>query len=81
MSKFQLFDAVSLTEPIALADRKIAPPETAGAIVVRASRPYMICDTGETPVHHLRLKYSLTTKSAIAFPGLGTDVKQGLNVH
>jgi hypothetical protein len=43
MSKFQLFDAVSLTELIALADRKIAPPETAGAIVVRASRPYIIC--------------------------------------
>jgi len=33
MSKFQLFDAVSLTEPITLTDRKIAPPETAGAIV------------------------------------------------
>ena len=33
MSKFQLFDAVSLTEPIALADRPIAPPETAGAII------------------------------------------------
>jgi hypothetical protein len=33
MSKFQLFDAVSLTEPIALPDRPIAPPETAGAIV------------------------------------------------
>ena len=29
MSKFQLFDAVSLTEPITLTDRKIAPPETA----------------------------------------------------
>jgi hypothetical protein len=71
MSKFQLFDAVSLTEPIALADRKIAPPETAGAIVVRASRPYMICDTGVSPVHHLRFKYSLTTKSAIAFPNAG----------
>ncbi|MEG4322051.1 MULTISPECIES: DUF2281 domain-containing protein [unclassified Microcoleus] len=33
MSKFQLFDAVSLTEPITLADGLIAPPETAGAIV------------------------------------------------
>ena len=33
MSKFQLFDAVSLTEPIALADGGFAPPETAGAIV------------------------------------------------
>ena len=33
MSKFQLFDAVSLTEPITLTDGGIAPPETAGAIV------------------------------------------------
>ena len=33
MSKFQLFDAVSLTEEIALADGGVAPPETAGAIV------------------------------------------------
>jgi len=33
MSKVQLFDAVNLTEPIALTDGKIAPPETAGAIV------------------------------------------------
>jgi len=33
MSKFQLFDTVILTEPIALADGTIAPPETAGAIV------------------------------------------------
>lgn len=33
MSKFQLFDAVSLTEEIALGDGGVAPPETAGAIV------------------------------------------------
>jgi hypothetical protein len=33
MSKFELFDAVSLTEPIALGDGSIAPPETPGAIV------------------------------------------------
>lgn len=33
MSKFQLFDAVNLTEAVALADGEIAPPETAGAIV------------------------------------------------
>jgi hypothetical protein len=33
MSKFQLFDAVSLTEEIALVDGGVAPPETAGAIV------------------------------------------------
>jgi hypothetical protein len=33
MSKFQLFDAVSLTEPITLTDGEIAPRETAGAIV------------------------------------------------
>ncbi|MEG4344882.1 hypothetical protein QUB70_16525 [Microcoleus sp. A003_D6] len=47
MSKFQLFDAVSLTEPI-------------------AQNILFHCGTGETPVHHLRLKYSLTTKSALA---------------
>ncbi|MEG4036174.1 hypothetical protein QUA03_20355 [Microcoleus sp. S36b_A4] len=57
MSKFQLFDAVSLTEPIAQ------------SIVFH-------CGTGVSPVHdwwygrlarttnHVRLKYSLTTKSA-----------------
>lgn len=33
MSKFQLFDAVTLTEAVALADGGVAPPETAGAIV------------------------------------------------
>ncbi len=33
MSKFKLFDAVSLTEEIDLADGGVAPPETAGAIV------------------------------------------------
>ncbi|MEG4055760.1 MULTISPECIES: DUF2281 domain-containing protein [unclassified Microcoleus] len=33
MSKFQLFDAVNLTEAFALADGEIAPPQTAGAIV------------------------------------------------
>ncbi len=33
MSKFQLFDAVNLTEAVALADGEIAPPQTAGAIV------------------------------------------------
>jgi len=33
MSKFQLLDAVNLTEAVALADGEIAPPETAGAIV------------------------------------------------
>jgi hypothetical protein len=33
MSKFQLFDAVNLTEAVALADGEIAPPETAGTIV------------------------------------------------
>ena len=48
MSKFQLFDAVSLTEPI-------------------AQNILFHCGTGVSPVHHLRLKYSLTTKSAIAY--------------
>ena len=33
MSKFQLFDAVNLTEAVTLADGGVAPPETAGAIV------------------------------------------------
>ncbi|MEZ2225000.1 MAG: DUF2281 domain-containing protein [Microcoleus sp.] len=33
MSKFQLLDAVTLTEAVALADGGVAPPETAGAIV------------------------------------------------
>jgi len=33
MSKFQLFDAVTLTEGVALADGEIAPPQTAGTIV------------------------------------------------
>ncbi|MGL5058826.1 MAG: hypothetical protein ACRC62_02500 [Microcoleus sp.] len=33
MSKFKLFDAVHLTEGIALTDGEIAPPETTGAIV------------------------------------------------
>lgn len=33
MSKFQLFDAVNLTQEISLADKGVAPPETAGAIV------------------------------------------------
>ncbi len=33
MSKFQLFDAVNLTEAVALANGEIAPPETAGEIV------------------------------------------------
>ena len=47
MSKFQLFDAVSLTEPI-------------------AQNILFHCGTGETPVHHLRLKYSLTTQRPIA---------------
>jgi hypothetical protein len=33
MSKFQLFDAVNLTEAVALADGELAPPQTAGRIV------------------------------------------------
>ncbi|WP_341734739.1 MAG: DUF2281 domain-containing protein [Microcoleus anatoxicus] len=33
MSKFQLLDAVTLTEAVALADGGVAPPETVGAIV------------------------------------------------
>ena len=33
MSKFQLLDAVTLTEGVALADGEIAPPQTAGTIV------------------------------------------------
>ena len=33
MSKFQLLDAVNLTEGVALADGEIAPPQTAGTIV------------------------------------------------
>jgi hypothetical protein len=33
MSKFPLFDAVNLTEAVALADGEISPPETAGVIV------------------------------------------------
>ncbi|MEG4309657.1 MULTISPECIES: DUF2281 domain-containing protein [unclassified Microcoleus] len=33
MSKFQLLDAVTLTEAVALADGEIAPPQTAGTIV------------------------------------------------
>ncbi len=33
MSKFQLLDAVTLIEAVALADGEIAPPQTAGAIV------------------------------------------------
>ncbi|MEG4519533.1 MULTISPECIES: DUF2281 domain-containing protein [unclassified Microcoleus] len=33
MSKFQLLDAVTLTEAVALADGEIAPPRTAGKIV------------------------------------------------
>jgi hypothetical protein len=33
MSKFQLFDAVNLTQEISLTDEGVAPPETAGAIV------------------------------------------------
>ncbi len=33
MSKFQLFDAVNLTEEISLTDGEVAPPGTAGAIV------------------------------------------------
>ena len=33
MSKFQLFDAVNLTQEISLTDGGVAPPGTAGAIV------------------------------------------------
>ena len=33
MSKFQLLDAINLTEAVALAEGEIAPPQTAGKIV------------------------------------------------
>ncbi|MEG4322053.1 MULTISPECIES: hypothetical protein [unclassified Microcoleus] len=56
-------DRPSLPFPL----RQERSPKTSSFIVVRASRPYMICGTGVSPVHHLRLKYSLTTKSAIAY--------------
>jgi hypothetical protein len=56
MSKFQLFDPVSLTEPI-------------------AQNILFHCGTGVSPVHHLRLKYSLTRKKSARLPPLGMDVK------
>ncbi|MBD1830341.1 hypothetical protein H6F71_23525 [Microcoleus sp. FACHB-61] len=56
MSKFQLFDAVSLTEPI-------------------AQNILFHCGTGISPVHHLRFKYSLTTKKSARLPALGMEVK------
>ncbi len=62
MSKFQLFDAVSLTEPI-------------------AQNILFHCGTGVSPLHHLRFKYSLTTKKCARLPAVGMEVKQGLNIH